>query len=165
MLESLKYKDYRYLWTSVATLHWAEYMEMVILSWFILEKTDSPLILGIYGALRFSATLFAPLIGVVVDRLGKRVLLIMVRVSFLLNSSIGLTLIFFNNLDKWEILILAGFLGISKTAEMVVRQSHCRWLPTKLVRYDNELFGCGYILSTIIHAFIQDRTKSTECNR
>ena len=104
MLESLKYKDYRYLWTSVATLHWAEYMEMVILSWFILEKTNSPLILGVYGALRFSATLFAPLIGVLVDRLEKRLLIILVRTSFLFNSSIGLTLIFFDNLDKLSLI-------------------------------------------------------------
>ena len=151
MLESLKYKDYRYLWTSVAALHWAEYMEMVILSWFILEKTDSPLILGIYGALRFSATLFAPLIGVVVDRLGKRVLIIMVRASFLLNSSIGLTLIFFNNLDKWEILILAGFLGISKTAEMVVRQSIMpEIVPEKSIRNGLALERAGGDVTQII---------------
>ena len=120
MLESLKYKDYRYLWTSVATLHWAEYMEMVILSWFILEKTDSPLILGIYGALRFSATLFAPLIGVVVDRLEKRILIILVRASFLFNSSIGLTLIFFDN--KLCLIVFTVKLGLflSRYYEMIV---------------------------------------------
>ena len=151
MLESLKYKDYRYLWTSVATLHWAEYMEMVILSWFILEKTNSPLILGVYGALRFSATLFAPLIGVLVDRLEKRLLIILVRTSFLFNSSIGLTLIFFDNLDKWEILILAGFLGISKTAEMVVRQSILPDIvPEKSVRNGLALERAGSDLTQIV---------------
>ena len=151
MLESLKYKDYRYLWTSVATLHWAEYMEMVILSWFILEKTNSPLILGVYGALRFSATLFAPLIGVLVDRLEKRLLIILVRTSFLFNSSIGLTLIFFDNLGKWEILILAGFLGISKTAEMVVRQSILPDIvPEKSVRNGLALERAGSDLTQIV---------------
>ncbi|HIC49433.1 MAG TPA: MFS transporter, partial [Dehalococcoidia bacterium] len=132
-------------------LHWAEYMEMVILSWFILEKTNSPLILGVYGALRFTATLFAPLIGVVVDRLGKRLLIILVRTSFLFNSSIGLTLIFFNNLDKWEILILAGFLGISKTAEMVVRQSIMPDIvPEKSIRNGLALERAGSDLTQII---------------
>ena len=151
MLESLKYKDYRYLWTSVATLHLAEYMEMVILSWFLLEKTNSPLILGVYGALRFSATLFAPLIGVLVDRLEKRLLIILVRTSFLFNSSIGLTLIFFDNLDKWEILILAGFLGISKTAEMVVRQSILPDIvPEKSVRNGLALERAGSDLTQIV---------------
>ncbi|MQG02234.1 MAG: MFS transporter, partial [SAR202 cluster bacterium] len=123
MLESFKIRDYRYLWGSVSVLHWAEYMELVILSWFILEKSNSPLILGVYGALRFAGTILAPLIGVLVDLIGRRTMLIIVRSSFLLNASAGLLLALSNSLDIWKILVMATFLGLSKTSEMVVRQS------------------------------------------
>jgi MFS family permease len=123
LLESFKIRDYRYLWGSVSVLHWAEYMELVILSWFILEKSNSPLILGVYGALRFAGTILSPLIGVLVDLIGRRTVLIIVRSSFLLNASAGLLLALSNSLDIWKILVMATFLGLSKTSEMVVRQS------------------------------------------
>ena len=123
MLESFKIRDYRYLWGSVSVLHWAEYMELVILSWFILEKSNSPLILGVYGALRFAGTILAPLIGVLADLIGRRTMLIIVRSSFLINASAGFLLALSNSLDVWKILVMATFLGLSKTSEMVVRQS------------------------------------------
>tara|TARA_B100000586_G_C20082231_1_gene415934 strand:+ start:33 stop:1310 length:1278 start_codon:yes stop_codon:yes gene_type:complete len=123
LLESFKIRDYRYLWGSVSVLHWAEYMELVVISWFILEKSNSALILGVYGALRFTGTIFAPLIGVLADLIGRKTMLMIVRSSFLLNAFAGLLLALSNNLDVWKILVMATFLGLSKTSEMVVRQS------------------------------------------
>ena len=98
-------------------------MELVILSWFILAESNSPLILGIYGALRFGGTLIAPVIGLIADTVGRKKMLITVRISFLLNSIVGLSLSILGILNVWKILIMAAFLGLSKTSEMIVRQS------------------------------------------
>ena len=98
-------------------------MELVILSWFILAESNSPFILGIYGALRFGGTLIAPVIGLIADTVGRKKMLITVRISFLLNSIVGLSLSILGILNVWKILIMAAFLGLSKTSEMIVRQS------------------------------------------
>ena len=98
-------------------------MELVILSWFILAESNSPFILGIYGALRFGGTLIAPVIGLIADTVGRKKMLITVRISFLLNSIVGLSLSVLGILNVWKILIMAAFLGLSKTSEMIVRQS------------------------------------------
>ena len=87
-------------------------MELVVLSWYVLEKSNSPIIVGIYGALRFSGTLFAPLIGGLADRTNRRRLLLIIRASYLINGSIILFLIFLNLLDPWVVLFMTFLFGL-----------------------------------------------------
>ena len=98
-------------------------MELVVLSWYVLEKSNSPIIVGIYGALRFSGTLFAPLIGGLADRTNRRRLLLIIRASYLINGSVILFLIFLNLLDPWVILLMTFLFGLSKTADFVIKQA------------------------------------------
>ena len=98
-------------------------MELVVLSWYVLEKSNSPIIVGIYGALRFSGTLFAPLIGGLADRTNRRRLLLIIRASYLINGSIILFLIFLNLLDPWVILLMTFLFGLSKTSDFVIKQA------------------------------------------
>ena len=98
-------------------------MELLVLSWFILENSNSPGLLGIYAALRFAGTLFAPFIGAVADLISKKTLLLVVRLSYLANATTALYLTITDLLDIWKILLLAAFLGLSKTSEMVIRQA------------------------------------------
>ena len=98
-------------------------MELVVLSWYVLEKSNSPIIVGIYGALRFSGTLFAPLIGGLADRTNRRRLLLIIRASYLINGSIILFLISLNLLDPWVILLMTFLFGLSKTSDFVIKQA------------------------------------------
>ncbi len=98
-------------------------MELVVLSWYVLEKSNSPIIVGIYGALRFSGTLFAPLIGGLADRTNRRRLLLIIRASYLINGSVILFLIFLNLLDPWVVLLMTFLFGLSKTADFVIKQA------------------------------------------
>ena len=98
-------------------------MELVVLSWYVLEKSNSPIIVGIYGALRFSGTLFAPLIGGLADRTNRRRLLLIIRASYLINGSIILFLIFLNLLDPWVVLLMTFLFVLSKTADFVIKQA------------------------------------------
>ena len=61
---------------------WSFEMETLIMSWYVLVQTDSALMVGIVGALRFLGTLLSPLLGVYVDRLSKRSVMIGMRVVF-----------------------------------------------------------------------------------
>ena len=78
---SFKIRNYRFLWTSDCLQAWAEYMELVVLSWLILEMSSSPLLVGLYGALRFMGTIMSPAFGVIVDRFDRKLLLILVIYS------------------------------------------------------------------------------------
>jgi MFS family permease len=120
---SLNVRGFRFMWLGDLTLSTAEFMEIVILSWYILGQTESPLVLGIFAALRFTGTVVAPLFGVIVDRLGRRNIYIFARVSFLILSCSVLILTFFNLLSVLAVLIVAGLVGFSRSLDMIVRQS------------------------------------------
>ena len=120
---SFKIKNYRYLWASDCLQAWAEYMELIVLSWLILEISSSPLLVGLYGALRFMGTIMSPVFGVLVDKFDRKMLLVLIRGSFALNGIIILCITFAGILTTTAILIMAGFLGLSKTFDMVIRQS------------------------------------------
>ena len=120
---SFKIRNYRFLWISDCLQAWAEYMELVVLSWLILEMSSSPLLVGLYGALRFMGTIMSPAFGVVVDRFDRKLLLILVRGSFVMNGLVILGITIMGTLGTVAILVMAGLLGLSKTFDMVIRQS------------------------------------------
>ena len=111
------------MWVADIGLNWAEFMEIIILSWFVLESTNSPLILGLFGALRFTGTLAAPFFGVIVDRLGRRKIFLASRISFLAISTTVLLLSLNQLLTVPIVLALASVAGMCRSMDMIVRQS------------------------------------------
>ena len=111
------------MWLGDLSLSTAEFMEILILSWYILGETESPLVLGIFAALRFTGTVVAPFFGVIVDRLGRRRLYIFGRISFVILSSSIFILTLFDFLSVTAVLIFAALVGLSRSLDMIVRQS------------------------------------------
>ena len=120
---SLQVPRYRLMWLSDIALHSAEFMEILILSWFILETTDSPLILGLFGALRFSGTLGAPFFGVFVDRIGWKKIFLSSRLAFLVFSLAIFIAAATDNLTIPLILFMTVLIGLWRSIDMIVRQS------------------------------------------
>ena len=85
--DSLNVRGFRFMWLGDLALSTAEFMEILILSWYILGQTESPLVLGIFAALRFTGTVVAPFFGVIVDRIGRRRIYLFARISFVILSS------------------------------------------------------------------------------
>ena len=54
----LKNTYFRKLWFSDILVGSADNMEMIVISWVIISKTNSGLLLGLYGAIRFFSTVF-----------------------------------------------------------------------------------------------------------
>ena len=121
--ESLIVIRFRYMWLGDFALLCAEFMELLILSWYVLNQTNSPMILGVYAALRFTGTLFSPLFGVIVDRLGKRNIYIFSRICFVMLSRIVMVLYITNTISVTYVLIISPFVGLSRSLDMIVRQS------------------------------------------
>ncbi|MCH8308965.1 MAG: MFS transporter [Chloroflexi bacterium] len=111
------------LWLSDSFVGCAEQVEFLVLAWYILQETDSPLLLGVYGALRFTGTLLSPIYGVMVDRYDRRKLILLTRTVFFANSGVLLTLALTDVLMVWHVFVLAGVAGMGRAFDTIVRQT------------------------------------------
>ena len=120
---SLKGKGFAILWGSDLAVSSAEFLELFILSWYVLQKTESPTILGIYAALRFTGTLFAPLLGVFVDHFGLRRSFNLSRSIFFILSFILAVIFLLEEPSVLVILFMSALLGVMRSTDLITRQS------------------------------------------
>ena len=120
---SLKGKGFAILWGSDLAVSSAEFLELFILSWYVLQKTESPTILGIYAALRFTGTLFAPLLGVLVDHFGLRRSFNLSRSLFFILSFILAAIFLLEEPSILVILFMSALLGMMRSSDLITRQS------------------------------------------
>ena len=120
---SLKGKGFAILWGSDLAVSSAEFLELFILSWYVLQKTESPTILGIYAALRFTGTLFAPLLGVLVDHFGVRRSFNLSRSLFFILSFILAAIFLLEEPSILVILFMSALLGVMRSTDLITRQS------------------------------------------
>ena len=120
---SLKGKGFAILWGSDLAVSSAEFLELFILSWYVLQKTESPTILGIYAALRFTGTLFAPLLGVLVDHFGLRRSFNLSRSIFFILSFILAAIFLLEEPSILVILFMSAVLGVMRSTDLITRQS------------------------------------------
>jgi len=102
---------------------WGSEMEILILAWYILVATDSPFLVGVLGALRFSGTLTAPIVGVIADRVSRKVMLMGLRTGAGLSAVALLLLAAFNLIEPWHVFVIAGISGFFRPADNVLRQA------------------------------------------
>lgn len=122
-LRSFGVRDFRLLWASDALGSWAENTEFVVLSWFVLVSTDSPFLVGVFGALRFVGTLFAPLYGVAADRYNRARLFAGIRTMVTAVTVAVLALAVAGQLSVWSLFILMTLEGVARSGYIVTRQA------------------------------------------
>ena len=122
-LRSLGVRDFRLLWASNALGSWAENAEFVVLSWFVLVSTDSPFLMGIFGALRLGGTLFAPLYGVVADRYNRARLFAGFSTLMTVITGAVLALAIAGQLSVRYVFILMTLEGFVRSGYLVTRES------------------------------------------
>ena len=122
-LRSFQVRDFRLLWLSDGLGSWAEHTEFVVLAWYVLTVTDSPFMVGVFGALRFVGSLFAPFYGVLADRYDRARLFALVRTSALAIAGVVLALAAAGQLNVWYVFVLMTMAGIVRAAYIVTRQA------------------------------------------
>jgi MFS family permease len=122
-LQVFNNRDYRGLWCSDVLISLAEQMEFVVLAWFVLIETDSPFLLGLFGALRWFGTLLSPFYGAVVDRLDRRRLLLLLRFSFIGLSASVLVLAVSESLEVWHVFVVIILTGLGRAFNSVTRDA------------------------------------------
>jgi MFS family permease len=120
-LAPFRIRSYRFQWTSDLATSWAFEMESIILGWYILTETGSVLLLTVYASLQFLGTLFAPMFGMLGDRLGHRNLLCAMRAFYALLSTVLMIFAFTGWLTPGYVLFTATLFGIVRPSDQVMR--------------------------------------------
>lgn len=116
--------NYRYFWLGQCISLIGTWTQSIGQSWLVFTLTNSPLLLGVLGAMQFlPVTFFTLFAGVLIDKYPKKTILIITQsVSMLL--ALTLAVLVFTHTVKYEyILVLAVLLGITNSIDMPARQA------------------------------------------
>ena len=70
---ALRNPDYRYLWVSSVFISAGNQVQQIAMAWLVLERTQSPLWVGVVLGIRALPILFVgPLAGVMIDRIDRK---------------------------------------------------------------------------------------------
>jgi MFS family permease len=104
---ALRHRGFRLLWIATLLSSTARWADMVVIGWLTLELTDSPLLVGIVAACKMAGYLAAPFMGVVADRVDRRLLLVAAAALNMAVSALMLVLFVTEALALWHIIVLA----------------------------------------------------------
>ena len=163
----LKNPRFRKLWLSDSLISISDQIEMLVMSWVIITKTESGLILGIYTAIRFFSTIFAPFIGGIIDNFNKKNSLLTSRSYMLLHSLIFLFISYIKQLTTYKIIFITFFYGVARTSDRISRESLTQLLvPKKDLRNASGILRStmdfSKIIGPIIGAWIYSHYGITE---
>ena len=114
-------RSYRFQFGSDLLNSWAFEMETLILGWFVLVTTDSPLLLAAFAALNFSGTLLSPFFGVLADRVDRRTLLIILRGIYATLAGVILVLAVLGSVEPWQVFLISAFSGLVRPSDFAVK--------------------------------------------
>jgi predicted MFS family arabinose efflux permease len=116
---------YARLWGTNWLLYIARMMELVVLSWLILELTDSPSRVALLGVSRMLPMfLFGLVAGSLADRFSKVGVLVGVQVLNVTIAFLVLALLTFGNIQVWHIYLAIFLTGSGWTLDFAARRSY-----------------------------------------
>lgn len=112
-LAALRYRDFRLLWTDTLFSSTGRWADVVVIGWLTLELTDSPLWVGIVAASKMAGYIAAPFMGVVADRVDRRMLLV-AAAGVNLSVAVTMLLLYVSGwLALWHVITLALVSGLT----------------------------------------------------
>ena len=122
-LAPFRIRSFRFQWPADLCASFSFEMENLILSWYVLVETGSVLWLTIFASLQYLGTLFAPMFGVLGDRVGHRRLLCTMRAFYVSMAATLMTLAFTRMLQPAHVFVIATLMGIVRPSDLVMRYS------------------------------------------
>ena len=116
--------DFRYLWYAGFLADVTRWMELFVLSWLVLQITDSAFQLGLVLVFNhLSWPFFSLFTGFLADRLNRRWMLILAETINLVSSTALLALILLDLIQPWHVFLLAFTIGVAKSLEEPCRRT------------------------------------------
>ncbi len=112
---ALRHRNFCLLLASMIVINLIRSMERVLSSWFVLELTDSPLLLGVSTAMEWVPTILGVgiLAGIVADRFDRLKIIKIVRIWSMVPAFAMAVLISTGSIQVWHILVCIVLAGIS----------------------------------------------------
>ena len=86
--DSLRYRDYRLLWTGAVLSNIGTWMQAIALSWYVFELTHSAFWVSFVTFANFVPAVFAPIGGVYTDRMDRKVILLVAQTFMMLDAAV-----------------------------------------------------------------------------
>ena len=135
LLRSLEERDWRVLWLAGHLWHFAFWVDLLVLGWLVLDISDSPLKVGLVGAVRMAPMgVLGFLFGALGDRFPKRRILLAAQVVNTLGT-MGLAAVLLLDVEElWHIYLVAVVTGCAWAADYPNRRAFIRDLvPERLM--------------------------------
>lgn len=127
LLRALRHRDFRILWIGSLLSFMGGQMQGVAQGYWVHEQTNSEGLLAMVTVCwSIPVMLFAPMAGIVADRVDRKKVLLLCQVVLAIVATVTATLLFFNQLQYWHILVAALLSGSVSTIEGPARQSVVR---------------------------------------
>jgi MFS family permease len=121
---SLRYPNYRLLWTGTLFASSGQWIQQVTISWLAYQMTGSAFLLGAINGFRALPLLFlAPFGGVAADRFDRKTLMLATQAFLLLTSLVMGLIIATGGLEVWHLFAFTLLTGVAWAFNMPVRQS------------------------------------------
>lgn len=121
---ALTHKNYRYFWMGQCISLIGTWMQSIGQTWLVFTLTNSPFLLGVFGAVQFlPVTILSLFAGVIVDKYPKKKILIFTQVVSMILALTLAALVFTHTVRYSYLVILAILLGIINSIDMPARQS------------------------------------------
>ncbi len=124
LLSVLQDGNFRTLWSAIFVKQLSYHFELLVLSWLVLQATDSPLQLALVWVFHNVPIPFvAPFAGVIADRFSRqRILLVAQSLNLLI--AIGLLLLIMSDaIQPWHIFVASFLQGVSQFLEFPSRRT------------------------------------------
>ena len=98
-------------------------METVVVVWYVLNLTDSPLLVGLTASARMGFNFLALFAGATADIVPRRTLLVIVEALLAALAVLMLTLIFTGLIEVWHVFVITLLSGLARIFQMPTAQS------------------------------------------
>ena len=122
-LSPFRVRSYRFQWPADLSTSWSFEMETLILGWYVLVQTESVILLTIFGSLQFLGTLIAPMMGLVADKVGRRMMLCVMRAFYAAMAATIMTAGLTGRLTPTLVFAVAALVGLARPSDLVMRNS------------------------------------------
>ena len=124
IFSSLRYRDYRYLWSGTLMMSAGQWVQQVTLGWLLYDLTGNSMLLGALNGLRALPFLVTgPMAGVAADRMDRRKLLLRTQWVLIATAILFGALVWSPFLHIWHIFLFTLITGVAWTITEPVRMS------------------------------------------
>lgn len=124
MFRALGHRNYRLFFSGQIISLIGTWMQSIAQSWLVYRLTGSSLLLGLVGfAGQIPVLIFSPLGGLFADRYSRHRTVIATQTASMLLAFVLAALTLLEHIRVWEVLLLAGLLGVVNAFDIPARQA------------------------------------------